>query len=271
MTEETRVPFKVQHLQEKKQRAEKLTMLTAYDGITSRIFEEAGIDMLLVGDSAGDNVLGYKNTIPVTLDEMVILTRSVSRAANFAMVEADLPFGSYEASATQAHQSAVRLFKEGGATAVKLEGGTQVVEQVSLLSKFGIPVFGHLGLTPQAENMLGGKRVQGRGEAARNQLLSDAQALQDAGAVAVVLEMIPAELAAEVTELLKIPTIGIGAGAAVDGQVLVWTDMAGMSDWHPRFAKQFAKLGNDLRLAATNYIKEVKEETFPGPEHQYQS
>jgi len=248
----------------------KLTMLTAYDGMTARIFDEAGVDLLLVGDSIGDNMLGHENTLPVTLDEMIVAARSVARAATYAMVVADLPFGSYEASPEQAFNSAARLIKESGAQAVKLEGGQRVAAHVKLLTQSGIPVVGHLGLTPQSENMLSGKRVQARSDAAAEQLCQDALALQEAGASAVVLEMVPAPVAARVTEILSIPTIGIGAGKYVDGQVLVWLDMAGMGDWSPRFAKQFGQVGAALRTAASDYVAEVRAVTFPGPEHSFE-
>lgn len=261
--------FRVQHLIEHKAAGRKLTMLTAYDTITGRIFDAAGVDMLLVGDSMGDNVLGYENTIPVTLDEMIVAARSVARAAKHSMVVADLPFGSYEASPQHALASAVRMFKEAGVQAVKIEGGIRIAEHVRLLTQSGIPVFGHLGFTPQSENMLGGKRIQGRGDEAAERLCEDALALQEAGAVAIVLEMVPAPVAARATEILRVPTIGIGAGSVVDGQVLVWTDMAGMGDWSPRFAKQFGQVGAALAAATEAYVSEVQAQTFPGPEHQY--
>lgn len=254
----------VPSLRAAKERAERLVMLTAYDGVTARIFDQAGVDLLLVGDSMGDNLLGYPSTIPVTVEELVVATRSVSRATTRALVVADLPFGSYEASPAQAHATAVRMLKEGGANAVKLEGGRQIADQVELLTGAGIPVFGHLGLTPQAENALGGKRVQGRGEEAAARLLADALALEEAGAVAVVLEMVPAPLAATVTARLGVPTIGIGAGAGCDGQVLVWLDMAGMGEWAPRFARRFGEVGAALSAATQDYVAAVREGSFPG-------
>ncbi|MBI9114290.1 3-methyl-2-oxobutanoate hydroxymethyltransferase [Sanguibacter suaedae] len=261
--------IRVHHLAEDKAAGRRTTMLTAYDALTARIFDQAGIDMLLVGDSLGNVVLGHETTIPVTLDELVVATRSVARATTRALVLADLPFGSYEASPQQAHASAVRLLKEGGAHAVKLEGGARVAEHVALLTGSGIPVFGHLGFTPQSENMLGGKRVQGRSDEAAERICEDAVALQEAGVVAVVLEMIPAPVAARVTEILRVPTIGIGAGSEVDGQVLVWTDMAGMGDWSPRFAKQFGQVGAALTRATQDYVAEVQAGTFPAREHQF--
>lgn len=259
---------RVHHLAEAKQRGERLTMLTSYDAITARIFDEAGIDILLVGDSIGDNVLGHPSTIPVTMDELIPAVRAVSRTVRRAFVVADLPFGSYEASPEQAHASAVRMLKEGGAHAVKFEGGAHLAEQVRLLARSGIPVVGHLGLTPQSENMLGGRRVQGRGDAA-DKLVDDAVALQEAGAVAVVLEMVPVPVAARVTEILRIPTIGIGAGIECDGQVLVWTDMAGMGTWAPRFAPRFGEVGEALHSATRAYATAVRERTFPAPQHSF--
>lgn len=260
---ESRRRVRVPDLRAAKERGEKITMLTAYDGVTARIFDEAGIEVLLVGDSIGDNMLGYPSTLPVTVDELVVATRSVSRAAGYALVVTDLPFGSYEASPEQAHASAVRMLKEGGAHAVKLEGGERICPQVRLLSGSGIPVVGHLGLTPQAENAIGGKKVQGRGEEAAERLLADALALQEAGACAIVLEMVPAPLAESITQALQIPTIGIGAGAGCDGQVLVWLDMAGMTDWSPRFARAFGQVGEALRGAASAYREAVRSAEFP--------
>lgn len=260
---------RVQHLRDAKERGVRLTMLTAYDAPTARIFDEAGIDVLLVGDSIGDNMLGHPSTIPVTVDEMIPAVRAVARSARRAMVVADLPFGSYERNPDQALATSVRMLKEGGAHAVKLEGGTRVAEHVRLVTGAGIPVVGHLGFTPQSENILGGKRVQGRGRAAAERLTDDALALQEAGAVAVVLEMVPEPVAAHVTEALAIPTIGIGAGAVCDGQVLVWLDMAGMGPWSPRFAKRFGQVGAALRAAADDYVAEVRAGTFPAPEHTY--
>lgn len=261
---------RVHHLREAKEHGRRLTMLTAYDLPTARIFDDAGVDMLLVGDSMADNMLGHENTLPVTLEEMIPAARAVARGARRALVVADLPFGTYEASPEQAHASAVRMMKEAGVHAVKIEGGRRITDQVRLLTQSGIPVVGHLGFTPQSENVLGGKRIQGRGDAAEH-LKADALALQEAGAIAVVLEMVPAPVARDVTEILHVPTIGIGAGADCDGQVLVWLDMAGMGDWSPRFAKQFGQVGAALSQAAKDYVAEVTGRTFPGPEHTYTS
>ncbi|MFH5823351.1 3-methyl-2-oxobutanoate hydroxymethyltransferase [Georgenia sp. AZ-5] len=261
---------RVHHLRQAKERGEPLTMLTAYDGVTAAIFDEAGIDVLLVGDSIGNTMHGHETTIPVTVDDMIPAVRAVARAARRALVVADLPFGSYEASPAQCHAAAVRMMKEGGAHAVKFEGGAHLAEHVRLLTRSGIPVFGHLGFTPQAENLLGGKRVQGRGHEAAERLVGDALALADAGAVAVVLEMVPAPVAARVTEVLPVPTIGIGAGPTCDGQVLVWTDIAGMTSWSPRFARRFGDVGAELARAARGYGEAVRDRSFPGPEHTFE-
>lgn len=262
--------FRVQDFGRYKAEGRKLTMLTAYDIYTARIFDRAEIDLLLVGDSVGNNVLGYDNTIPVTMDEMVVATRSVARGNQYAMIVADLPFGSYEASPRDAFLSAARLMKEGHAHAVKLEGGARIADHVRLLTESGVPVVGHIGLTPQSENTLGGMRVQGRSDAAAEKLCQDALALQEAGACAVVLEAMPNAVAARVTEILAIPTIGIGAGTEVDGQVLVWTDMAGVNDWSPSFAKRFGQVGQELERAAIAYRNEVRDVTFPDENHSFQ-
>lgn len=262
---------RIHHLAAAKAQGEKITMLTAYDFPTAAIFDAAGIDMLLVGDSMGDNMLGYESTLPVTMDELVTATRSVTRATRRALVVADLPFGSYESGPELAFTHASRLMKEAGAHAVKLEGGKRVAAQVKLLAESGIPVMGHLGFTPQSENALGGKRIQGRGDEASEQLCEDALALQEAGAFAIVLEMVPGPVAERVSEILHVPTIGIGAGNTCDGQVLVWLDMAGMGSWSPRFAKQYAQIGAQLKTAAQSYIDEVRSGVFPGPEHTYDS
>lgn len=260
---------RVHHLREAKERGERVTMLTAYDGLVAQIFDEAGTDVLLVGDSVGNTFLGMTDTIPVTVDDMIHHARAVVGAVRRALVVTDLPFGSYEASPAQAHATAVRVMKESGSHAVKFEGGRRVAEHVRLLTSAGIPVMGHLGFTPQSEHVMGGKRVQGRGEEAADALCADALALQEAGAFAVVLEMVPASLAARVTEILTIPTIGIGAGPHCDGQVLVWPDMAGLGSWAPRFAKAFADLRSSLAGAAQAYNDEVRTGTFPGPEHSF--
>jgi len=259
----------VRDLQAAKDRGERWPMLTSYDMLTAQIFDEAGIPVLLVGDSAGNNVLGYETTVPVTLEELLPLTRAVVRSTKRAMVVGDLPFGSYQASPEQALMSALRLVKEGGAQAVKLEGGRRVAPQVELLASSGMAVMGHIGLTPQSIHGIGGYRVQGRGEAG-DALLADALALQEAGAFAIVLELVPAELAERVSRELAIPTVGIGAGAGCDAQVLVWTDMAGMhSGPGPRFVKQYADLRSVLTQAASEYAEDVRERRYPAPEHSY--
>jgi 3-methyl-2-oxobutanoate hydroxymethyltransferase len=260
---------RVHHLAEAKARGEKITMLTAYDGVTATILDAAGVDTLLVGDSIGNVMHGHTSTIPVTVDDMIPAARAVARAAKRALVIVDLPFGSYEAGPAQALATSVRIFKETGASAVKLEGGRRMAAQIRALTDAGIPVVGHLGFTPQSENLLGGPRVQGRGDAAAEALCTDAKAVEEAGAIAVVLEMVPVEVAARVTEILRIPTIGIGAGPECDGQVLVWTDMAGMTEWSPRFAKRFAELGQALQQAAADYVADVKGGTFPDEAHSF--
>jgi 3-methyl-2-oxobutanoate hydroxymethyltransferase len=259
----------VHHLAEAKARGEKLAMLTAYDAVTAAIFDAAGMDILLVGDSIGNVMHGHATTIPVTVDDMIPAARAVARATKRAFVVIDLPFGSYEAGPQQALETAVRIFKETGADAVKLEGGVRSAPQIRALTDAGIPVVAHLGYTPQSENLLGGPRVQGRGDSAVESLAADAQAVEEAGAVAVVLEMVPVDVAARITEIVRIPTIGIGAGPHCDGQVLVWTDMAGMTSWSPRFARRYAELGAALQQAAEDYVSEVKDSSFPDAEHSF--
>jgi 3-methyl-2-oxobutanoate hydroxymethyltransferase len=244
-------------------------MLTSYDMLSAEIFDAAGIPVLLVGDSAGNNVLGYDTTVPVTLDELLPLTKAVVRSTKRALVVGDLPFGSYQASPQQALASALRLVKEGGAHAVKLEGGRRVVGQVELLTSAGMAVMGHIGLTPQSVHAIGGYRVQGRGDSAE-ELLADALALEEAGAFAVVLELVPAALAERVSRQLRIPTIGIGAGPGCDAQVLVWTDMAGLNaEPGPRFVKRYADLRGTLTKAAAAYADDVREGRYPAEEHSY--
>jgi 3-methyl-2-oxobutanoate hydroxymethyltransferase len=258
----------VRDLRAAKERGERWAMLTSYDMLTAGLFDEAGVPVLLVGDSAGNNVLGHSSTVPVTVDELLPLTRAVVRATRRALVVADLPFGSYQASPEQALGTAVRFLQEAGAHAVKLEGGRRVVPQVELLVGAGVPVMGHVGLTPQSE-LVTGLRVQGRGEAG-HELVADAKALQAAGAFALVLEAVPAPLAERVTSELDIPTIGIGAGPAPDAQVLVWTDMAGLTPGPgPRFVKRYADLRAVLTDAVTAYSDDVREGRYPGPEHTY--
>ncbi|WEV79318.1 3-methyl-2-oxobutanoate hydroxymethyltransferase [Janibacter cremeus] len=262
---------RIPHLQAKKERGERWAMLTAYDVQTAQIFDEAGIPVLLVGDSAGNTVFGYDTTVPVTLDEMVALTRAVATGASSALVVADLPFGTYQASPEQAYLSAARLMKEGLAHAVKLEGGAEMAPTIERLTKGGIPVMAHIGFTPQSEHTLGGYRVQGRGNAAAR-LLEDARAVQAAGAFSVVIEMVTSDSAAAVTEQVDIPTIGIGAGADCDAQVLVWQDMAGLGAGRtPRFVKRYADVRSVLSDAARAYAADVAEGTFPAAEHSFES
>jgi 3-methyl-2-oxobutanoate hydroxymethyltransferase len=251
-----------------KQRGEKWPMLTAYDALTASIFDQAGIPVLLVGDSAGMVIFGHDTTIPVTVDDLIPLTAAVVRGTSRAMVVADLPFGSYQGSAGAALNAATRFLKETGAHAVKLEGGRRVVHQVEELVSAGIPVMAHLGLTPQSVNAFGGYRVQGRGEDGER-LLQDAKLLQAAGAFSVVLECVPGELGARMTEALTIPVIGIGAGPSCDAQVLVWQDMAGLSPVTPKFVKKYADVASVLRDAATAFADEVTAGTFPDQEHSY--
>ncbi|HZH21510.1 MAG TPA: 3-methyl-2-oxobutanoate hydroxymethyltransferase [Geodermatophilus sp.] len=261
---------RVHHLQQAKERGEKWAMLTAYDASTASVFEEAGIPVMLVGDSSGNVVLGHSSTVPVTVEDILVMTKAVTRSTKRSLIVADLPFGSYEASPQQAFATAVRMMKEGGAQAVKLEGGVRVAPQTRMLTENGIPVMAHVGFTPQSEHALGGYRVQGRGAGAE-QLLADAHAAQDAGAFAVVLEMVPAEIAAQVTKELAIPTIGIGAGVDCDAQVLVWPDMAGLTSGRvPRFVKKYADLRAELLRAAQEYADEVRTGVFPGPEHSFE-
>jgi 3-methyl-2-oxobutanoate hydroxymethyltransferase len=261
---------RIHHLAEMKQRGERWPMLTAYDVYSAEIFDEAGIPVLLVGDSAGNNVFGHDNTIPVTVDELMPLVRAVVRGAPHSLVVADLPFGSYQISAAQALETGFRFMKEGGAHAVKLEGGARYAPQVDALAGAGIPVMAHLGFTPQSEHALGGFRIQGRGSAAEHRLVEDALALQEAGAFAVVLEMVPGEVAKRVTAELTIPTIGIGAGGDCDAQVLVWSDMAGMNRGRvPRFVKQYAQLGDALLEAARSYAADVRGGAYPDEAHTY--
>jgi 3-methyl-2-oxobutanoate hydroxymethyltransferase len=250
-----------------KRRGERWPMLTAYDALTARVFDDAGIPVLLVGDSAGMVVFGHDTTIPVTVDDLIPLTAAVVRGTSRAMVVADLPFGSYQASSRDALAAATRFMKEGGAHAIKLEGGERVADQISCLTTAGIPVMAHIGFTPQSVNSLGGFRVQGRGDAAE-QTIADAIAVAEAGAFSVVMEMVPAELATQITGKLTIPTIGIGAGPNCDAQVLVWQDMAGLSGGKPaRFVKRFADIGGELRRAAMQYADEVAGGAFPADEH----
>jgi len=256
-------------LARRKSRGEPIAMLTAYDFTFARIFDAAGIDVLLIGDSLGNVVQGHDTTLPVTLDETIYHTRLVARAAQRALVVADMPFGTFQISPEEALRNAVRCVKEGGAHAVKLEGGVAMVATIARIVAAEIPVMGHVGLTPQAVHRMGGHRVQGRSEDGAQRVLDDARAVQDAGAFAVVLEGMPADLAREVTRELAIPTIGIGAGVDCDGQVLVMHDMLGLSDWTPSFVKNYAAVGVTVAQAARRFAEEVRERKFPDPDHSY--
>jgi 3-methyl-2-oxobutanoate hydroxymethyltransferase len=252
-----------------KERGERWPMLTSYDQYTAGLFDAAGIPVLLVGDSASNNVYGNETTLPVTVDELIPLVRAVVRATTRPMVIADMPFGSFEASPAQALGTAVRFMKEGGAHAVKLEGGQRVAPQVEALTGAGIPVMGHIGFTPQHEHVFGGYRVQGRGDDG-DRLVADALALAEAGAFSIVLEMVPAEVAKRITHELRIPTVGIGAGPDCDAQVLVWQDMAGLRGGKlPKFVKQYADLRGVLTGAVEQFADEVRGGTYPAEEHTY--
>lgn len=251
-----------------KERGEKWPMVTAYDAMTARLFDEAGIPVLLVGDSAAMVVYGYDSTLPVTVNELIPLTAAVVRGSSRALVVADLPFGSYQSSPRQALESATRFMKEAGAHAVKLEGGRRVLPQVETLVSAGIPVMAHLGLTPQSVNAFGGYRVQGRGQAG-DELVADAKDLQQAGAFAVVLEGVPSELGAKVTSSLAIPTVGIGAGPSTDAQVLVWQDLMGLTTRTAKFVKKYFDLHEAMDRAVRSFADEVTAGAFPAPEHSY--
>jgi 3-methyl-2-oxobutanoate hydroxymethyltransferase len=266
MAEKITVP----EIVKKKERGQKITCLTAYDYSFARILDQAGVDVLLVGDSLGCVVQGHPNTLPVTVDEMIYHTRAVARGRKRALLVGDMPFLSYQLSADQAAQNAGRFLQEGGAEAVKLEGGVAMQQTIAKLVQVGIPVMGHVGLTPQSVHQFGGYRVQGKGKEQREAVLRDALAVEEAGAFAVVLEGIPAELAKEITRQIAIPTIGIGAGPHCDGQVLVIHDMLGLfDDFRPKFVKRYAELKNDITAAVKCFIDEVCKEKFPGEEHSF--
>lgn len=255
---------------DKKRKSEKITMLTCYDYVMARLISYQDIDMLLVGDSLGNVKLGYENTLPVTIDDMIYHTKSVKRGNTGALLVTDMPFMSYESNIEEAVKNAGRIIKEGGAEAVKIEGGVEIEEQVKAIVNAKIPVVGHLGLTPQAINKFGGFKVQGRTQEAHDKLISDAKAIENAGAFAITLEAIPEHLAKEVTEVLNIPTIGIGAGRYCDGQVLVVDDMIGMfDDFTPKFVKKYANVSQIIKTAVKEYIEEVREGKFPKEENTY--
>ena len=260
----------VQTFKEAKNNHMKLAMLTAYDYSTAKLQDEAGIHGILVGDSLGNVILGYEDTISVTMEDMIHHGAAVARGAKNALVVVDMPFMSYQTSVYDAVVNAGRLMKEGRANAVKLEGGVSVCPQIKAITDAGIPVMAHLGLTPQSINAFGGFKVQGKNEAAARKLIDDAKAVEEAGAFALVLECVPAKLAKIISEQLTIPTIGIGAGAGCDGQILVYQDMLGMfSDYTPKFVKRFAEVGSVMKEAFANYIKEVQAETYPAEEHTF--
>ncbi len=270
MAEQALKRVRTRHFARAKEQGIKITGLTSYDVLTAQIFDEAGIDFLLVGDSAGNTVLGYDTTLPVTIDDLIPLTRGVVRGVKRALVVADMPFGSYETGPDEALHTAFRFMKETGAHAVKLEGGRRSAEQIRRIVAAGIPVMGHIGFTPQSEHGLGGHVIQGRGEAA-DALLADAKAVEEAGAFAVVLEMVPAEAARRVTESLSIPTISVGGGPHCDGQLVVWTDWAGLSSGRlPKFVKQYANLRQVLLDAALAYRDDVESGAYPDAEHSYE-
>ncbi len=262
---------RTQHIRQWKSEGHRWAMLTAYDQYMAQIFDEVGLPVLLVGDSAANNVYGYESSLPITVEEMLPLVRAVTRSAKRALVVADLPFGSYQRDPEQAYDTAVRFMKEGRAHAVKLEGGVEMVPQIKKIVDGGIPVMAHIGFTPQSEHNLGGYRIQGRGEGA-SQLLEDALAVQEAGAFSVVMEMVPGDIASEVTKKLDIATVGIGAGAGCDAQVLVWQDMLGLRQGRkPRFVKEYADLHSVVSGAVRQYAEDVAAGTFPGPEHTFEA
>ncbi len=257
-------------LAERKRLGEKLVMVTAYDHPSARLADAAAVDLILVGDSAADNVLGYESTVPVTVEELLVLVRAVTRGAERALVVADMPFGSFQISDEAALANAVRFVKQAGADAVKVEGAGPVLSRVQALVGAGIPVMGHIGLTPQSATMLGGYKAQGRTAAKAQRLLADARALEAAGCFAVVLEAVPAPVAGRITDALTVPTIGIGAGPDCDGQVLVWHDVLGLSDRTPaRFVKRYAELGGEIRRALEAFAADVRSGAFPAEEHTY--
>lgn len=261
---------RISHIQEFKNSGRKFACLTSYDEMTAAIFDEAGINLILVGDSAAENHLGHESVLAITIDEIIALGRAVAGATKNALVVVDMPFGSYEASTEDAVRNAVRIMKETGAEAVKLEGGVRSAPQIAAIVAAGIPVVGHIGFTPQSVHALSGFRVQGRGDAAE-QLVADALAVQAAGAFAVVLELVPAELATSVTKQLSIPTIGIGAGNGTDGQILVWTDFAGLSPMKPRkFVRQYVNLREQLLTAAKKYASDVSDGSFPNESESFE-
>ena len=264
--------YRTVHLQRAKEEGRRFAMLTCYDAMTAALFDAAGVEVLLVGDSVGNTVLGHSSTLPVTVEDMVTFSAAVVRGVSRAFVVADLPFGSYEESPEQAVRSAMRLVKEAGVHAVKMEGDERFVPHVEAMTAAGIAVMAHIGFTPQSEHVLGGYRVQGRGEGAADRMIASARALEAAGAFTVLMEMVPTDVARTVDEALTVPTIGIGAGDVTTGQVLVWQDMLGLSEGRrPRFVKQYADLHTVITDAVTAYRRDVLTGAFPAPEHQFES
>jgi 3-methyl-2-oxobutanoate hydroxymethyltransferase len=269
-TDPTLKRVRTRHFRRAKEAGTKITGLTSYDCLSAAIFDQAGIDFLLVGDSAGNAVFGYDTTLPVTIDELLPLTSAVVRATRRALVVADLPFGSYESGPDEALHTAIRFMKLTGCHAVKLEGGARSAKQIRRIVRAGIPVMAHIGFTPQSEHGLGGHIIQGRGRDGEADLIEDAKAVEDAGAFAVVIEMTPSAIAQKITAQLQIPTISVGAGPHCDGQLLVWTDWAGFTTGRvPKFVKRFANIGETLRDAAEAFRAEVESGEYPGPEHEY--
>jgi 3-methyl-2-oxobutanoate hydroxymethyltransferase len=265
------VPVTVRDIRAFKERGERFAMLTAYDALTAGLIDEAGIPLILVGDTLGMVMLGYDSTVPVSMDEMIHHTAAVHRGVSNAMVIGDMPFMSYQASLDEGMRNAGRFLKEAGANAVKLEGAGRSLDLVNRLTESGVPVMGHLGLTPQSVNQIGGYRVQGRSDEQAHRILKDAKDLEAAGVFSMVLEAVPALLAKEVTEILSVPTIGIGAGPHTDGQVLVYHDFLGITSGKtPRFVKRYAELGDEIKKAAAEFAREVAEGAYPGPEHSYE-
>lgn len=263
--------IRTHHLQTWKEQGRTWAMLTAYEQYAAQVFEEAGVPVLLVGDSAANNVFGHATSLPVTVDELLPLVQAVTRSTTRALIVADLPFGSYQRSPEQAFDTSVRFMKEGLAHAVKLEGGAEMAPQIEAITRGGIPVMAHIGFTPQSEHNLGGYRVQGRGDAAER-VLADARAVQEAGAFAVVMEMVPAPIAAQITSELRIPTIGIGAGPGCDAQVLVWQDLLGLRTGKaPRFVKRYADLHGVMLEATQRWVADVTDGSFPAAEHSFEA
>jgi len=260
----------VSMLLEMKEKGEKITMLTAYDALMAGQMDECGIDMILVGDSVGNVLLGYENTLPVTMEEMIHHSKAVTRSVKRALVVGDMPFMSYQVSVEKALENAGRFLKEARVEAIKLEGGLEVIDKIKAIVEAGIPVIGHLGLTPQSVHQLGGYGIRGTQKDEASKLIEDAKALEKAGAFSIVLEKIPKDLASEVTSTINVPTIGIGAGAGCDGQVLVSQDMLGMFEkFKPKFTKRYAELAKEIKRCFSDYIKEVKDKKFPTEEHSY--